>query len=150
MASWNGIDPLPLGWTELGREDERDIWRRFERKFDFRPSIDKAHWPGIREPAASLTYALPPYDSLSLEKTWKSFLRALQALSRPGQEELLVLDWQHQCYRFRPADAGPDWVIHPIPEGEYHIFLDPQLRYGTFGHPWELSLIHISEPTRPY
>ena len=39
-----------------------------------------------------------------------------------------------------PAEAGSTWVTHPIPDGEYTIFIEPQFRFGTFGHPWEWSL----------
>ncbi|MGC0422712.1 hypothetical protein ABIA38_008257 [Embleya sp. AB8] len=29
------------------------------------------------------------------------------------------------------------WPFGPYPEGNYHVFLAEDLRFGTFGHPWE-------------
>ncbi|MFB6780507.1 DUF2716 domain-containing protein [Streptomyces sp. NPDC056352] len=32
------------------------------------------------------------------------------------------------------------WPLSPYPDGDYYIFLADDLRFGTFGHPWEYSL----------
>lgn len=58
-------------------------------------------------------------------------------------EELYWLDWHHAGYRFDPArvdGAGPRWPGFVFPDGDYHIHLTPDLRLGTFGHPWEETI----------
>ncbi|WP_399171330.1 DUF2716 domain-containing protein [Streptomyces sp. TLI_171] len=32
------------------------------------------------------------------------------------------------------------WPLSPYPDGDYFVFLAEDLRFGTFGHPWEHSL----------
>ncbi|WP_414646490.1 DUF2716 domain-containing protein [Embleya scabrispora] len=65
-----------------------------------------------------------------------------------------MLDWQHTCYRLRPDVPETDmflprvlegrsregWPFGLYPDGDYHIFLAQDLRFGTFGHPWEHTL----------
>ncbi|WP_198347940.1 DUF2716 domain-containing protein [Plantactinospora sp. KBS50] len=34
----------------------------------------------------------------------------------------------------------PGWPLSPYPDGDYSIYLAEGFRFGTFGHPWELSL----------
>ncbi|MFH9354804.1 IS3 family transposase [Kitasatospora sp. NPDC017646] len=77
----------------------------------------------------------------------------LAGCSAPG-ESLWILDWQHTCYRLRPDLPATDmflprvlegcsregWPLSPYPDGDYFIFLAEDLRFGTFGHPWEHSL----------
>ncbi|MEU2865764.1 DUF2716 domain-containing protein [Streptomyces mirabilis] len=74
--------------------------------------------------------------------------------ARSLREPLWILDWQHICYRLRPDLPSTDmflprvlegrsregWPLSPYPDGDYYIFLADDLRFGTFGHPWEHSL----------
>ncbi|GHF85694.1 hypothetical protein GCM10018790_73950 [Kitasatospora xanthocidica] len=56
-------------------------------------------------------------------------------------ESLWALDWQHTCYRLRPDLRGKEqWPLSPYPDGDYYIYLADDLRFGTFGHPWEHTL----------
>ena len=137
MAEWDRTGDLPAGWYEFERDD--DIWRKFSTRFDFRPSTKKKDWPGIKERSPSTTYKLPIFSQIDFQKTWDLYLECLKSLVRPGQEKIHVLDWHHTSYTLIPTEAGSDWVIHPIPNGDYYIFLEPQFRFGTFGHPWEWS-----------
>lgn len=66
-----------------------------------------------------------------------------------GCNELYALDWQHDSFVFSPRDyqnlvkeyydeeRGCN-VYFPnfYPDGDYYFFLDPEWRYGVFGHPW--------------
>ena len=61
-------------------------------------------------------------------------------------QPLVVLDWQHQSYRFFPQRGstirleemfGP---VTPVPDGDYYAFLTEDYTAGTFGHPWEATL----------
>jgi Protein of unknown function (DUF2716) len=61
------------------------------------------------------------------------------------------LDWHHQTYRCRPYrirdEEAPDemWPTEIYPDHDYHVWLVEDLRYGTFGHPWEASLCVFGE-----
>lgn len=60
-----------------------------------------------------------------------------------GDEELLALDWQHQSFRYSPsrhALADVPWATTVVPDGDYYIHTTMDLRWGTFGHPWQRSL----------
>ncbi|MFE3202543.1 DUF2716 domain-containing protein [Embleya sp. NPDC059237] len=71
----------------------------------------------------------------------------------PG-EFLWLLDWQHTCHRLRPDVPETDMFLPrvlegrsregrsfgPYPDGDHHVFLAQDLRFGTFGHPWEHTL----------
>jgi hypothetical protein len=63
--------------------------------------------------------------------------------------ELIVLDWQHPAYRFRPADQAltwrAEWRVPVYPDGDYYAFLTNDFTEGTFGHPWENTLCVIGE-----
>jgi Protein of unknown function (DUF2716) len=48
----------------------------------------------------------------------------------------------------RIRDEGPadsTWPIEIYPDGDSYIWLAEDLRYGTFGHPWEPSLCVFGE-----
>jgi hypothetical protein len=88
---------------------------------------------------------------------------AFQRCTSPSGR-LAVLDWQHPCYWFWPHRLDLDelrrtWELDPgithegahylsypdmrrsaYPDGDYYIFLAEDLRFGTFGHPWEETL----------
>ncbi|KOX16320.1 DUF2716 domain-containing protein [Nocardiopsis sp. NRRL B-16309] len=114
-----------------------DLWDRFYERFSFAPSV-KVH-PGIREPEASATWFLdgpgPALDQV--------IVPALLTLARTG-ESLYWLDWNHVGFRFDPRRVGgpgrPDVPGQVFPDGDYYVYTTPDLRLGTFGHPWENTL----------
>jgi hypothetical protein len=61
----------------------------------------------------------------------------------------VVLDWQHQTYRFRPAAQAltwrGQWALPVYPDGDYFAFMTPDMTEGTFGHPWEQTLCVIGQ-----
>jgi hypothetical protein len=57
-----------------------------------------------------------------------------------GDEELTALDWQHPAYRYSPSKhvlSGVEWNIPVFPNGDYYVHATADLRWGTFGHPWQ-------------
>lgn len=78
---------------------------------------------------------------------------ALTACTRPDGS-LLILNWLHESYRLRPhmqptemflhhaleTQLRPGWPLGRYPNGDYHILIAEDFRYGTFGHPWEQTL----------
>nr|WP_230688728.1 DUF2716 domain-containing protein [Micromonospora sp. WMMC415] len=47
-----------------------------------------------------------------------------------------------RCRILEPLDppGRPGWPLSPYPDGDYHIYLSEDFRFGSFGHPWESSL----------
>lgn len=66
---------------------------------------------------------------------------ALVALTRVlgPDTSVVVLDWQHQTYRFWPhlfaCQSDQQWPTTVFPNGDYYIFLTEDMNTGTFGHP---------------
>ena len=140
MAQWDRSGELPPGWTVLSESEARDVWRRFKRKFDFRPSTNKADWPSIKERSDSITYKLPAASQIDYQQVWDRMRSLFCRLCRSPGDRIYVLDWNHRNYWLDPQQANEDWVIHPIPAGEYHVYLHPDFHWGLFGHPWEWTL----------
>ena len=128
-------------------------WAAFESRFGFRPSTIADGWPAIREPLASVTFDLSDisdgsergaaYDCINAEAL-RAFVCAL-----PNSPELVVLDWQHQAYRFRPAVQAmtwqAEWAVPVYPDGDYYAFFTEDFGEGTFAHPWEQTLCVVGD-----
>jgi hypothetical protein len=146
------------GWRQLGQHEYVPVWDRFDRRFDFQASIEPSRWPAIAEPIPSLTWDLA-VSRHDLEERWRSgqlrFAVDENRLNRlvmvalrdcvAEDEWVYVLDWQHPGYRCWPHRVDPDlrtdmWPVQVFPDGDYYIFASPDLRFGTFGHPWEATL----------
>jgi hypothetical protein len=131
--------------VELDGVEERTIWDRWLAEFAFRPSVHV--FPGIREPVPSATWSLDALNDdpgyLKLDRFTEAVEQAL-ATCTPDGESVLVLDWQHTCYRVRPgllAGGGRSgWPLSPYPDGDYYIFLAQDFSLGSFGHPWEHTI----------
>ncbi|MFE1962642.1 DUF2716 domain-containing protein [Streptomyces sp. NPDC059479] len=44
--------------VQLSQAEYRRVWDRFYAEFSFRPSVNPTQWPGIKEPAVSVTWSL--------------------------------------------------------------------------------------------
>jgi len=149
------------GWVEI--EDQSSIWNKFNKLYDFTPSIFEKDWPGIEEPVPSATFKIDHYfpeyeskehyDSEMDKGNWPSeafielgnfYKQSFQKIMNKG-DKVVALDWQHTCYRFDPWSEFDHWEILPIPNGDYYIFLTPDLRCGFFGHPWERTVCVMGE-----
>ncbi|GAA2469815.1 DUF2716 domain-containing protein [Winogradskya humida] len=137
--------PVPPAWEPISMEVDDAYWDPFYQRFDFRPSM--YHWPAITEPEPSLTIDLGPIFAGGHAQFGAGAAAinslALVALTRvlDSDTSLVVLDWQHQSYRFWPqlfaCQADPRWATTVFPNGDYYIFLSEDMSTGTFGHPWE-------------
>lgn len=135
-------------WQRLSFAEGDAVWAPFKQQYGFRPGVDPATWPAIREPAGSVTFDLAPVwtgprRTVTEDDVNAVILRACQAISAV-EDAMVVLDWQHPCYLFWPhrwTDTDADaWPIQPTPNGDYYIFLTRELSQGSFGHPWEKTL----------
>jgi hypothetical protein len=134
-----------LGWS-------RD-WTPFHQRFAFRPGMRS--WPAIEEPRPSVTFDLGPLFAGShaqfaagADAINSLTLLALIRVLDPDTS-VVVLDWQHQTYRFRPhlfaCQSDQQWPTTVFPNGDYYIFLTDDMSTGTFGHPWEQTLCVFGE-----
>lgn len=129
------------------------VWNDFTLAFDFRPSTSPWDWPGFREPAPSVTYALSlQEDDALIDEFYDAMREHLLACARPD-EEVYGLDWQHECQRYRPhavfgdetAERAVHWTAYLMPDGDYAITLADDWRWGVLGHPWERSICVFGE-----
>jgi hypothetical protein len=129
------------------------LWDRFETTFGFRAGTAPSDWPAITEPTPSVTFDLGnipdgPMRASAFDAINAEALRAF-VWSLPDAPELVVLDWQHPGYAFRPAaqalTVDARWEIPVYPDGDYYAFLAPDYTHGTFGHPWEKTLCVMGE-----
>lgn len=153
---------MKSAWIPLSFDDEEDknIWNNFRYEFNFRASTDKKHWPGINEPTPSITYSISDiYDqgeehyqklNKNLQDSFLAYFKAL--INQDGW--IYVLDWQHTTHKFYPhipfdlvslynelpVPLLNEWPTPILPNGDYFIFLEPNLEYGVFGHPWEQTM----------
>ncbi|MEQ1699574.1 MAG: DUF2716 domain-containing protein [Ilumatobacteraceae bacterium] len=153
-------------WTPI--DDYERYWTPFDAAYSFAPRYAdepaQEPRPGISEPPGAVTFSLAPItQSGSPAQYWAGVhllnagvLRAFVTVF-PAEQRLVVLDWQHQSYWFRPhahaiGEFSPEgltpmtWPVCPFPDGDYHIFLSEDLSSGTFGHPWEQSLCVFGRP----
>ncbi|WP_246594970.1 DUF2716 domain-containing protein [Actinoplanes auranticolor] len=145
--------PAQPAWQPIPMDADDRYWDLFYQRFAFRPGM--ASWPAIDEPRPSVTFDLGPIFAGShpqfMAGTAAINSLALVALTRVLEPDasVVVLDWQHQTYRFWPHlfACQPDqrWPTTVVPNGDYYIFLTEDMSTGTFGHPWERTLCVFGE-----
>jgi hypothetical protein len=139
-------------WSALGLSEYGDVWGRFERAFNFRPSVRQSDFPGIDEPSPSVTFALPrvgpqkrmPADT-DIADLASAMLAAFQGCT-PPQGRIYALDWQHESFWLQPHVTFGSWRVPVLPDGDYYIFLAPDFSWGLFGHPWEWTMCAFGAP----
>ncbi|MFI7547453.1 DUF2716 domain-containing protein, partial [Actinoplanes sp. NPDC049599] len=140
-------------WEPIPMETDDTYWAPFQQRFAFRPGMRS--WPAIEEPRPSVTVDLAPIFAGSHAQFAAGAdainSLALLALTRvlDPDSSLVVLDWQHQTYRFWPhqfaCQSDQQWPTTVFPNGDYYIFLTEDMSTGTFGHPWEQTLCVFGE-----
>ncbi|MBB5806683.1 hypothetical protein F4560_006451 [Saccharothrix ecbatanensis] len=146
--SYHWTPPRPPAATrpvvlQFDQPEHDEIWHRVDRRLGFRPSVRA--FPGITEPPGSVTWHLNVGED-GLDELQSVVVAGLREI---GGEELYWLDWQHVGYRFEPDRVGrpgqPPWPGSAYPDGDYYLYLPRDLRFGTFGHPWEHTLCVFGE-----
>lgn len=132
-------------WREI---DHDEAWGPFDRQFSSDPDYSERDRPAIQLPVGALVIDLAPI----FENEGPRFAAGAAAVETSAfrsfvwlaeHEELVALDWQHPSYRYSPAghvltDAEP--VVPVFPNGDYYAHMTSDLRWGTFGHPWQRTL----------
>ncbi|MGE7390900.1 DUF2716 domain-containing protein [Streptomyces sp. NPDC004126] len=125
----------------LGGVRGQAVWDRLWGEFGFRTKV--VEMPGFAPPAPSATWPLGDPVEEHTRPVEQAVRRALTAVTAPG-DRLYWMDWQHPCSDFDPHRVGrpgqPPWPGWAFPNGDFYFYLDPELRFGTFGHPWEPTL----------
>lgn len=141
------MDRSNAGW-EVWRELEYDsTWALFDERFQFKPDFYERTIPAIRLAGDCLVLDLAPVFSDNGPRFAAAQAAvnaaALRAFVLLTDDELVALDWQHSAYRYSPAAhalSSAKLLIPVFPNGDYYIHMSPDLRWGTFGHPWQESL----------
>ncbi|MFD8492542.1 DUF2716 domain-containing protein [Amycolatopsis sp. NPDC059657] len=141
-------------WEQVSRVVDEPAWYWVYDKLRFWPSTFPHAWPGFAEPSPSVTWDLSASDadrgsaefrlgpnSIEADEVNRIALHALRDCVKLD-EWVWVLHWQHQSYKFYPhrMGEGQQWPVSVFPQGDYHLFLASDYRFGTLGHPWERSL----------
>jgi hypothetical protein len=133
-------------WAELDRDEYDLVWDRFDDVFEFRPEYHERVKPAISEPSPFVTFNLADDRAdARLDAVNALFLNAFRAVI-PADGRMFVLDWQHTSYSYFPHRGDGKWPLGIYPDGDYFIFLADDFSFGTFGHPWQLSLCVFGQP----
>lgn len=147
------------GWRHV---DYHTAWASFEERFECAPDYYEREKPAIHLPPGALVLDLSPLFAnpgpriaAGTDAINASALRAFVWLTGED-DELLALDWNHSAFRYSPAAfthsyaasskvpgavfAACDWPVQVFPNGDYYAHMTPDLRWGTFGHPWQQTL----------
>src|SRR5688500_2647443 len=100
---------------KLQAAEYTQIWEAFSQAFEFRPGYG-GPYPGINEPDPSITFELPEdYTDQDVDEFSEGVRKALQQCAK-GDEEVYYLDWQHECYAFKPSQDEPKG-FNGLPDG---------------------------------
>jgi hypothetical protein len=136
----------PAVWREVEYEA---AWATFDARFDFKPDFHERSQPAIRLTEGCLVLDLLPVSTHHGSPGFAAGQAAVNAAALRAfvwiadGEELVALDWNHGAYRYDPARlaiAGGTWVVPVFPNGDYYIHAAHDMRWGTFGHPWQETL----------
>ena len=141
-------------WKAIPEIECKQVWDKFYKDFDFKPSIYKKDWPSIRTEKHNYKFSISNLlNNRSNELTSNDFLqKAIDTFIEitTVNEEIYVLDWVHECYNVIPSQLKIDnfknfnnSCISFIPNGDYYIFLTKDLSNIWFGHPWEETVTII-------
>ncbi|MFT3872261.1 MAG: DUF2716 domain-containing protein [Nocardioides sp.] len=132
-------------WREV---DYDSAWTPFNERFGFVANYYERDRPAVQLPPDSLVIDLSPV----FEHNGPRFAAGEAGINAAALrafvwlvegDELVALDWQHPAYRYSPGrQALSDDIpaIPVFPNGDYYAHMTPDLRWGTFGHPWQQTL----------
>ena len=131
----------------IPQNTENLLWNKLYNEYKFTPKIH-GQFEWIKIPIENKTYHKDTPWSDEQEHLINSFLEELVS------DEVYAFDWQHDCFLFSPKEYIPfnyeyyDTnrkcnVYFPTyyPNGDYHLFFDPDWNYGIFGNPWKKEII---------
>lgn len=138
------------GWSVLPDVQDKTLWTSVCERLSFQTSTNPQERWTIREPTPSATWSVKGVRTLhdtdtqrfaELDRDSKNaFLRLLIDIGASAST-IYALDLNHRGFSFDPnvvAQSGHDsWPVTLIPLYNYSTFVDGELAFGLFGHPWE-------------
>lgn len=148
-----------LNWSRIPQNDCDKIWHKFYTDFSFKPSSCQADWPSIRTSKPNVKLKITDMWSGAYDETkWLSLIqKGINSFCKivDSEEEIIVLDWQHECYYINPRKIDVRTMLPThntsgqkpsfIPDGEYYIFITKDFENVWFGHPWEKTITIIGD-----
>lgn len=131
----------------ISNDMENFLWNKLYDVYKFKPGTDhQCEW--IQIPCESKVYYKDTPWTAEQEDIINSCFEELI------DDEMYALDWQHDCFTFSPKEHIPFeyeeydlarkyQVYFPTyyPNGDYHVFVDKEWKYGLFGHPWKHEIV---------
>lgn len=125
-----------------------EAWARFNKQFRFRADYFEADQPAIRLPPGCLVLDLAPVferdpKGLAADQDYLDATAFQVFADLVGEDEIVALDWQHASYLYSPraqVDAAAWPAVQVFPDGDYYAHMPTDLRWGSFGHPWQRTL----------
>lgn len=135
----------------ISNDTEKFLWNKMYDVYKFKPGTNhQCEW--IQIPCESKVYYKDTHWTAEQESIINSCFEELT------DDEMYALDWQHDCFTFLPKEHIPFeyeeydsdrkcQVYFPTyyPNGDYHVFVDKEWKYGLFGHPWEHEIVVMGE-----
>lgn len=139
LRQWESI-----GWRQMSRGQMDEAWNAYESRFYsrndglFRTPTPATTW------SISQIYLRGQEFRETVERDLNSkTLAAFRQLTSRG-EELLALDQNHTCYFFDPHEmhegGTEDWAVPVLPDGDHHIFLARDHRFGIIGNCVQMTM----------
>lgn len=132
-------------WHEI---DYEEVWARFDERFRFRADFYETVQPAIRMAPGCLVVDLAPIferepQGFSADEDYLDGTAFQAFADLVGEDEIIALDWQHPSYRYSPraqVESAAYPAVQVFPNGDYFAHMPADLRWGTFGHPWQRTL----------
>lgn len=135
----------------ISNDTENFLWNKMYDVYKFKPGTDhQCEW--IQIPCESKVYYKDTPWTAEQESIINSCFEELT------DDEMYALDWKHDCFTFSPKEHIPFeyeeydsdrkcQVYFPTyyPNGDYHVFVDKEWKYGLFGHPWKHEIVVMGE-----
>jgi hypothetical protein len=123
------------GWHPLKEAEEQRLWSLFSARCVF-PEGE------ILEPTPSCTWDVGAImdqrnENLGMEINRRCHSAFTQCIGT--HERMSVLEYRSRSYMLFPhemtcPELESSWAISILPQGDYHFFLSPDLRFGLLGH----------------
>jgi hypothetical protein len=142
-----GDDGQPVPAFTLTGFDHGGVWDAVYERLSFKPSTDRNKWPvwNVDGPSTVFSFEWPGADPALeiMNRTLdEAALDAMRRVVPPGNS-FVSLDWQHETFEVWPHAMSR--ISEPLPtpilpNGDYYLHVDSDLRFGFLGQPWEATI----------
>ncbi len=123
----------------MKKEQTEIVWNTIGENFGY-PESQRS----FKLPKPYIIFDISSKYSYETDELEDMVLTAMRACTRKN-ELIYAMDWQHECYEFDPRkpierDEWKEWLVPLFPNGDYYIFIQKDLKWGYFGHPWKKEI----------